>query len=77
MTRKLRCRPQAPGGGVSQEKNAPEYRSCQRKRAYTSRSFAEAVAVKRWKRSGFLLTIYHCDHCGKFHLTRFPPRATP
>lgn len=62
-----------------QEKNSrpvtPAYRSCQRKRAYDSRTFAEQVAVKRWKRSGFLLTIYRCDHCGKWHLTRFPPKV--
>lgn len=51
-----------------------QYGSCARKRPYRSREFAEAVAVKRWKRSGFLLTVYHCDHCQKFHLTRFPPK---
>ena len=51
-----------------------EYRACLRKRAYTSRAFAEAVAVKRWKRTGFLLTIYRCEWCRKYHLTRFPPK---
>lgn len=62
-----------------QEKNSrpvtPEYRSCLRKRAYTSRAFAEQVAVKRWKKTGLLLTIYHCDHCGQHHLTRFPAKG--
>lgn len=61
-----------------QEKNSrprsPEYGSCRRKRGYDSRAFAEQVAVKRWKRSGFLLNVYRCDHCAMFHLTRFPPK---
>lgn len=61
-----------------QEKNSrpvsPEYRQCLRKRGYDSRAFAEKVAVKRWKRSGFLLTIYRCPFCRKYHLTRFPPK---
>lgn len=47
-------------------------RTCLRKRAYSSRGFAEKVAVKRWKRSGFLLTVYRCEFCQQFHLSRFP-----
>lgn len=45
---------------------------CGRKRAYSTKAFAEQIAVKRWKRTRFLLTVYRCPDCKRWHVSRFP-----
>ena len=53
-------------------------RNCYSKRAYHSELQAEGVAEHQMGlHPGLVLRVYHCDICGKYHLTSKPPRHAP
>lgn len=41
---------------------------CNGKNAYDKRG-AETIRNKRWREDRVRLRLYHCDECGKWHLT--------
>lgn len=49
-------------------------KSCLTKKAYRTAGIAEAVAEKILKERGVTLYCYWCKECGKYHLTKRPPK---
>lgn len=51
---------------------------CLRKRSYRTARSAVLTAQKAFERRGVELRVYHCPHCGQFHLTKrlaVPPQT--
>lgn len=46
------------------------YRGCLRKKAYWTLEYAEQVAKRVEERTGIKMHCYHCDICGRYHLTK-------
>ena len=49
-------------------------RACTNKRRYVDRDEVEHSLVY-WKRRGHRYTIYHCHHCGGWHLSKKKERV--
>jgi hypothetical protein len=46
------------------------YKSCLKKKRYSTIKVAQQVKNKVFKERGLVLNIYHCDICNGYHLTK-------